>query len=167
MNIFVLDTNHTQNAQYHVNTHVVKMPTEAAQMLSTVLRNMGIDTGFKITHAHHPCTKWAQESLENWCWLRDYGLSLEEEWRFRYGHASTKVHKSCEVIRSLPTPNLPSKGLTAFAQAMFDVCRRDSTIEAYRLFYKNFKNHLANWGKRGEPVWWKETPCITTKTAQT
>lgn len=38
MNIFILDNDHQRNAQYHVDSHVVKMPTEAAQMLCTVYR---------------------------------------------------------------------------------------------------------------------------------
>lgn len=40
MNIFILDEDFTKNAQYHVNSHVVKMPSEAAQMLATVYRLM-------------------------------------------------------------------------------------------------------------------------------
>ena len=38
MNIFVLDLDFKLNAQYHVDQHVVKMPTEAAQMLCTIYR---------------------------------------------------------------------------------------------------------------------------------
>lgn len=38
MNIFVLDLNHKLNAQYHVDKHIVKMPSEAAQMLGTAYR---------------------------------------------------------------------------------------------------------------------------------
>ena len=35
MNIFVLDKDPKQAAQWHVDKHVVKMPLEAAQLLST------------------------------------------------------------------------------------------------------------------------------------
>jgi len=38
VNIFVLDLNFQLNAQYHVDRHVVKMPSEAAQMLGTAYR---------------------------------------------------------------------------------------------------------------------------------
>ena len=101
MNIFVLDLDHRINAQYHVNDHVVKMPTEAAQMLSVVVREVtGEDIGFQPTHPNHPCTRWARKSLTNWLWLKDYALSLEEEWRYRYGHPSSRMHKSCDVVRN-------------------------------------------------------------------
>ena len=162
MNIFVLDLDHTQNAQYHVQTHVVKMPTEAAQMLSTVVRANGISEGFNSTHPNHPCTKWAGHSIENWLWLRDYGLALEEEWRYRYGHSWAKNHKSCDVIRSLSVPKLPSRGLTPFALAMDDVFRSPDAVASYRLFYQARKIHLANWGNRGEPLWWKQRSSLLT-----
>ena len=38
MNIFILDHDFELNAKYHVDKHVVKMPTEAAQMLGTAYR---------------------------------------------------------------------------------------------------------------------------------
>ncbi len=167
MNIFVLDLNHTLNAQYHVNSHVVKMPTEAAQMLSTVVRLSGIDAGYKITHQHHPCTKWAAASLDNWLWLRNYGLALEQEWRYRFDHTDNATHKSCDVIRSLPVPNLPMIGLTPFAQAMDSQYKNEQAVIAYRNFYRSAKRHLAVWGKRGRPVWYGYLKPAVSETAST
>ena len=37
MNLFYLDEDLDKNAEYHVDSHVVKMPTEAAQMLTTAV----------------------------------------------------------------------------------------------------------------------------------
>lgn len=154
MNIFVLDPDHVHNARFHVNSHIVKMPTEAAQMLSTCCRLQGIDAGFQITHQNHPCTIWARQSLQNWEWLKEYALSLEEEWRFRYNHSSDKSHKSVDVIRSLPSPKLPEIGLTPFALCMPDHYKCNCPYESYRAFYRGDKAHLANWGRRAKPDWW-------------
>ena len=57
MNIFVLDENHSLNVSYYCDKHVVKMILEYAQILSTVVRESGIDSGYKSTHKNHPCTK--------------------------------------------------------------------------------------------------------------
>ena len=37
MNIFILDHDLKKSIEYHVDKHVVKMPLEAAQMMSTAL----------------------------------------------------------------------------------------------------------------------------------
>ena len=85
MNIFVLDSNIQKCAQYHCDKHVVKMILESAQLLSTVLRLNDVDYGYKATHANHPCTSWAGESLSNWKWLRNFAFELNQEYRFRFG----------------------------------------------------------------------------------
>ena len=79
MNLFVLDSDPGLAAQMACDQHVVKMPVETAQMLSTVCRLRGIPLGYKPTHIHHPCTKWVGMSKENFLWALNHGLGLCRE----------------------------------------------------------------------------------------
>lgn len=154
MNIFVLDSNIENCARAHGDKHVIKMVLESAQMLCTVLHITGVDAPYKKTHINHPCTKWAAESIENWMWLKEFALKLNDEYKFRYGKIVD--HKSAVVVKSLPTPDLPSKGLTAFAKAMpTNFQSITDPIEAYRTYYMHDKRHLAKWTNRQTPDWWK------------
>lgn len=153
MNIFMLDYDMELNAQYHCDKHVVKMILESAQILSTVVRKSGLDYGYKATHIHHPCVKWAEESLDNWLYLRNFVDILHNEWKYRYKHPKTKTHKSFDVVKSLPIPKIESKGLTPFAQAMPDKYKNEDAVIAYRNYYKNEKSHLFSWKNREIPSW--------------
>lgn len=153
MNIFVLDNNPQLAVQYHCDKHVVKMITEYAQILSSVLRLNGTDVGYKITHKHHPCTVWAGKSLSNWEWLQRFGVLLYEEYRHRYGEH--KTHKAGELILTLPKPNIPDIGLTEFAQAMPDEYKNKNVVEAYRAYYNGDKQHILQYTKREYPTWLK------------
>lgn len=154
MNIFVLDSNIKQCAEYHTDKHIIKMILESAQMLSTACRLSGIDAGYKTTHKNHPCTKWVRESLSNWLWLRLLTKELNNEYRYRYDKSVN--HKSYDVILSLPLPNIPDKGLTQFPQAMPNEYKNNNPIKAYRKYYIGEKQHFANWTKREPPFWFKK-----------
>jgi hypothetical protein len=62
MNLFILDENPEVCATYHTDKHVVKMPTETAQMISFVYHDKEIWNssipefimGFSKTHYKHP-----------------------------------------------------------------------------------------------------------------
>lgn len=156
MNIFLLDADHEKNAEYYFDKHVVKLPTEHVQMMSTVLRNTGVNIGFGSTHPNHPCTRWLRESLSNWRYLVKLTEALHEEWRYRYNHDSTKYHKSYAMMLTLPEPNIPDIGPTPFTCAMDKTFIISSDpIKNYRNYYINSKQHLASWKKRNIPYWWK------------
>ena len=155
MNIFILDTNVELCAQYHNDKHVVKMILESAQMLSTANRSTGLDEGYKATHVNHPCNKWLRESLMNWWWLANLTKALHEEWHFRYGHPSTKFHKSFTVVESLTVPKLPEIEMTPFALAMPDKYKCDDAVTAYRNYYMGDKRDISTWKKREQPEWFK------------
>lgn len=151
MNIFLLDQNHLLNAEYHVDKHVVKMILESAQLLSTAVRLSGIDAGYKASYVNHPCAIWTRKSLANWNWLKELTSALNEEYRYRY---SKKVnHKSFDVVKSLPQPNLENVGLTEFALAMPNHYKSKDPIQAYRNYYLGEKDHLFSWTKREIPEW--------------
>ena len=149
MNIFFLDYDPTRAAKMHNDRHCVKMILESAQMLSTVCRENGADAGYKPCFRNHPCTKWAGESQANFEWLRQLALALNEEYKRRFDNDDD--HKSAVVIRNLPTPDLPKRGLTSPAQAMPDSCKHDDPVKAYREYYRTEKRHLAEWSGRKAP----------------
>ena len=153
MNIFILDSNPVLSVIYHTDKHIVKMPIESTQILCTVLHHtqQAPDWAYKPTHKTHPCVKWASESLDNWIWLQNYTLLLGKEYTFRYN----KYHKSIEIAQYLPTPNLPSLGLTPFAKCVPEEFKGLPVIEAYRQYFIKYKNHIKHYTRRPIPEWWK------------
>jgi glycosyltransferase involved in cell wall biosynthesis len=67
-----------------------------------------------LTHKNHPCAVWARNSLSNWKWLKESTLALYKEYQFRYN----KIHKSGELTKTLPEPQLIDIGITTRPQAM-------------------------------------------------
>ena len=76
INIFLLDYNVTQCAQYHCDKHIVKMPLETTQMLSTVHWRYENKGPYLPVHEKHPCTLWAGQTVENYVWLWRLGIAL-------------------------------------------------------------------------------------------
>lgn len=184
MNLFPINNDIDKCAEEHVDKHIVKMPIEVAQMLST---NLWIDDLFgyvpqaiskeqnKLLSAarveaiksgqrkfsylpampNHPCTIWIRVSLDNFEWAHCYGNALGDEYTYRYG----KVHKSVEVINNLPDPkHIKRIGLTPFAMAMPDSLKNsEDPIAAYRMYYMLDKATFASWKYRSKPDWWDES----------
>jgi len=162
MNIFWLSLNPRKAAQAQVNSHVVKMPLETAQLLCSVLWLCGfaVETTetppYKLTHKNHPCAKWARESLENYLWLVDMLEALGEEYTYRYG----KQHKSVGYVSWFREnlPELESRGLTVPPCAMPDEYKIngcatfDDVIESYWWYYAIGKRHLHAWKRREVPA---------------
>jgi hypothetical protein len=151
MNIFILDDDIDNCVKYHCDKHVVKMLTEYVQLLSSAVRISGIDAGYKVTHKNHPCAIWARESLDNWRWLKSLSLKLGDEYYYRYGQKKNKRHGAELVLKQLPEPNIPIKGITPFPICVTEDCKADNTVDSYRLFYKNHKAAFAKWTNREIP----------------
>lgn len=154
MNIFFLDENPKLNAQYHNNSHCIKMILETAQLLCGVHHATGQVTDqvpYKLSHKNHPCAIWARESLSNYLYLCELGLELGKEYTHRYG----KRHKSIDVINwcIINKPNIPDIGFTTPAMAMPDEFKVDSVVESYRNYYMGAKSDLASWKNREKPFW--------------
>lgn len=133
MNIFVLDEDVVKAASYHCKQHLTKMPLESAQMLSTVCRNHGDDSGYKSTHKHHPCTVWCGESLDNWEWVRELAIQMD---LYKRKFVDCHRHKSVDLILKLKKPKgLKSRGLTDFAMAMPERFRSSDVVASYRRYY--------------------------------
>jgi len=158
MNIFFLDENPKLSAQYHNNSHCVKMILETAQLLCGVHHvsnpSSTHQVPYKLSHKNHPCSIWARESLSNYLYLCELGLELGKEYTYRYG----KKHKSIEVIEwcIVNKPNIPDIGFTTPAMAMPDEFKVDSVVESYRNYYMEAKKELASWKKREKPLWFEK-----------
>lgn len=152
MNIFYLDSNVKKCAQYHCDSHVVKMILESTQILCTVLHQCGISAPYRPTHKQHPCVIWAGQSLHNWRWLKILTAELNKEYQFRFNRQNP--HQSFLVAASLPLPPLPSMGLTERPLTMPDQYKiPGNPIASYRRFYAFGKKHLLKYTKRVPPYW--------------
>ena len=156
MNIFILDLNPRKCAEYHSNSHVIKMVLESAQLLCGVhhVTNSNYIIPYGLSHKNHPCAIWARECMENYNWLCELGIELCEEYTYRYG----KRHKSQDIIEwaMVHKPNLRVNGsITTFALAMPDECKIGNAVDSYRQYYIAEKRSFAKWKEREIPFWFK------------
>jgi hypothetical protein len=166
MNIFVLSLCVNKCTEMYVNTHVVKMCLETAQILSTAHRILaGSDEGqmtlcdsaglYRITHRHHPCVKWTCASKLNYLWLVDLFSALLNEYRIRFD----RIH-ACSRLLTFFTAHLPkdipiTAEMTPFALVMpAEIKERFPSSDpaaAYRAYYLEKKSHLFSWKRRPVP----------------
>jgi len=163
MNIFVLNECPVISAEQMLDKHVVKMPTESMQMISTCLDHLGFESPYKPVMLNHPCTIWARESKDNMRWLIRHTNALCKEYTKRYN----KRHKVEDTLEEymdrivLMIDSIESKELTPFAIAISPNmnCRKldnfdeMTAIEKYRNYYIEDKWWFAEW-KTQEPEWW-------------
>jgi len=164
MNIFYLDHDPRKAAEFQVDRHVVKMPLETAQLLSTAHRCLdgpvwADEVGlYKATHISHPCAVWVRESVCNYKWLYSHFLGLLDEYTQRYH----KTH-ACEALtgRLWHVPDyIPQVPMTKVRLAMPDEYKVESPVESYRNYYRVGKAHLHSWKTRGVPQWIEHTHAL-------
>jgi hypothetical protein len=166
MNIFILSEDAEECAKMMCDKHVVKMPTESLQMLSTIADHLGYENvPFKPVMLNHPCTIWARESQQNFSFLLTHTAALCAEYTVRY----EKKHKVQTLLLQHNDlwdnvfKDLPDIGLTPFAIAISEDmnCRKIenfndlSAVEKYRHYYLEDKWKLGQW-KTSPPFWWPE-----------
>lgn len=172
MNIFVLHHKPGAAARMMCDQHIVKMPTEQAQMLCFVhhLRNprkkwVERNIAFKLnaSHAKHPCTEWLMEDPRNYAWGYRLLRAMLKEYDHRYD--GLKDGKFSSIIAMLPAlRRLPSMDLRVqdildepddFVLAVNKVpeCITDCAVETYRRFYIADKHEFARWKHRPAPEW--------------
>lgn len=167
MNLFILSLIQKEIAEYMMDKHVSKILLEAVQMLCTAKRVVDpndIETNnklYKLAHKNHPVTIWCRKSRENYMWTLDLIDELHNEWRYRYGHPNTKMHKAYLVAQilkeSMPDEILfECQTLTPFALAMPDQYKSEDPVESYRNYYMSIeKQKIATWKKRrSQPEWY-------------
>ena len=180
MNFFYLDEDPWRSIEYHCDKHIVKMPTEYKQMLSTAHRvldgEMYYDktkNGRKIKrwkhpdrkmnrdlylagHVNHPTNIWLRECTENYMLMFTYYKLICDEYTHRYG----KEHGAKEnwwIFRN-PPKNMPSLGKTTpvpqAMQAFPESMVKGDSVQAYLNFYVKAKRSFATWKERPTPKWY-------------
>lgn len=141
MNIFATSPNPVASALILDDRRVNKMATETAQMLSTAIRNAYKYDGrlddklYKVTHQHHPCTRWAGQSAKNFEWLLEHGRALATSWYMRFGkvHGSTKVYHVIYQGRDYVFPLFNEEDTLSFINVTTHYGHIDDVHEAYQL----------------------------------
>ena len=158
MNIFALYDEPDLAAQAHCDKHVVKMITETAQLLSTALRELGVDNIrlYRRTHVNHPCAVWVRETRGNYNWTRRLLRALLEEYDYRYG-GEGKFERAREILVLTQTYSLfiPPGERTPFALAMPDDYRGADAVASYRRYYQGEKADFCVWTNRPKPEWFR------------
>lgn len=157
MNLFWLSQNHTENAQFHVDRHVVKMPIEACQILSNA-HPVEI-APYKRSHINHPAAKWIRESVHNYRWAAQYAKSLCVEYTFRYG----RRHKTEDIAdwlianepRDLPVTDGITEAPRCFGEFKERIQVTRNVVDDYRMYMLLAKKHLFVWKFRDIPEWAK------------
>ena len=176
MNIFYLDKNYQKNAEYHLDKHIVKMPIEYAQLLSTAHRlldgsvylgktkkNRNIKRWFlddnreynlyKASHVNHPSAIWTRSTSGNYMMMYTIYWYVCKEYEYRYG----RVHGSftlSNTLSKLPKNIIHDKQFD-IPQCMPEYCKMPKcSISAYRNYYKKEKNSFAKWKNREVPFWY-------------
>lgn len=152
MNIFYLDHDPTLCAQYHYDTHVIKMILESAQLLSTAHHLCGNGGPYKLTHQNHPSAVWVRESVAHYAWLYALMLSLGKEYTHRFGKIHKTINDHAETLWLTPK-SIPMVGWKEPPLAMPDHCRVGSAIDSYRLYYTTEKLNLMKYTNRETPQW--------------
>ena len=156
MNIFYLDANPIQAAQYHGDAHVLKMILESAQLLSSAHHVAGspnsvTDNIYRRTHVNHPCAVWTRKSKHNYMWLFALFAALLDEYTYRYG----KLHKSRLLLPflALPPSSLSDEPFTTPPLVMDEKYFMGDAVSSYREYYRLAKAHLHHYTKRDKPSW--------------
>ena len=176
MNIFELHTNPSICAEMHCDKHIVKMPIEYAQLLSTAHRVLDgteyigtTKTGrkakryrldddredilYKASHIKHPDGIWARQTSGNYYKLFFLYMATLAEFKYRYG----KIHGASKpsILLQRAPKNIPEGDITELPQCMPDYCKvKGDPIKAYHKYYLNEKKTFATWKARPTPYWY-------------
>lgn len=184
MNIFYLHEDPIQNAKWHIDKHIVKMPIEYAQLMSTAhrlldgemylgktaigrnikrwrLHDEREDILYKASHINHPSAIWVRESIENYFEMYKLYMAVLAEFTNRYGKIHGSSKPSIALIR--PPSNIPMVKGTQLPQCMPEICKvKNNPILAYRNYYIVEKNSFASWKNREIPEWFQTKDIMTT-----
>lgn len=173
MNLFILSLIPAEIAESMMDKHISKILLEAVQMLCTAKRVLDPEESetdavlYKLAHKNHPVTIWCRTSRANFVWTLDVIDAMHTEWKYRYGHPETKVHKSYLVAQHLRA-NIPANekfpvdetiGITPFALAMPNEYKSPDgdAVASYRAYYMSpEKQKIATWkAPRSPPEWYE------------
>jgi hypothetical protein len=173
MNLFILSLIPAEIAESMMDKHISKILLEAVQMLCTAKRVLDPEESeadtilYKLAHKNHPVTIWCRTSRANFVWTLDVIDAMHTEWKYRYGHPETKVHKSYLVAQHLRAhipanekfPVDEASGITPFALAMPNEYKSPDgdAVASYRAYYMSpEKQKIATWKLPRSPPEWYE-----------
>lgn len=180
MNIFFLDADPVKSAAFMLDKHIVKMPLESAQMLSTAHRLLDgvpmktskktfwllpgeklVPDGekftiedrkcFQVAHAKHPSTVWTMLTKSNYLHHLEILKAMLAEYTLRYGKIHS-VEKILPLLGNAPT-NIPDGVITSKPLAMPDIYKTEDVVESYRRYYAGEKWRFAKWKNKEIPDW--------------
>lgn len=166
MNIFFLHYCPMKAAEYQIDRHIVKMPSECCIMLANAYTLEELESAPRTQkgnvrghgYPHHGCTKWIKYSFTNYQWLLEHARALCEEYKFRTG----KIHFCSYFIdwcRFNPPANKPMNGWSTPYLAMPEKYKQNCPVLSYKSYYNNDKQFdsrgkcMWNWTKREKPAW--------------
>lgn len=157
MQIFFLDRNPIFAAHYLCDKHVVKMPLEAVQFLSTASAKCGGEGyyGFE-RYMNNPCALWTQRSLSHYMWLLSNAFAICTEFKIRYNKHIGQEHKALEKLILLrDTVFKPEdNGWEDPPRYMPKEYKVPDVVQSYRNYYIGAKARLAKWSTQdGKPDW--------------
>lgn len=158
MNIFASYVCPAESARALDDVRLSKMLLETAQILSTVLRQKGIETPYRSTHEHHPVVKWVGAADANFNWTAQHFMQLSREFEFRREreHLSTRIYRPLVQARAdVFLAQLPASFCNCARRADLgiDFTWMENTHEAYRRYL------AARWSRdRLPPTWHKRQP---------
>ncbi len=164
VNIFYLNKNPLLAAHALCDKHVVKMPLEYAQLLSTfvhwrygpcVHESAGL---YKPCYVNHPCNIWLRETIYAVDWLIVHAVGACNEYAYRYErqHASRLIISRAMLLILGPGFHSIDSSLLCNQppQCMPDDCRvHGDAVTAYRKYYLTHKKHILHYTKREKPDW--------------
>ncbi|WP_298137850.1 hypothetical protein [Acidiferrobacter sp.] len=182
MNLFVLDADPRLAAQAHHDVHCNKMATEAGQIGTAALAvalasydevpaarpghtkkrwKRPLDPGWGVSHPYHPATRWAAASRGNFLWALQLGLSLCDEWHYRFDtpHGARPTLERLFAYAQGHDGIFAQSGRTPFIVAFDAVryadCLQNDIVASYRAYYARYKLNLPT---KGPPRWTRRAP---------
>lgn len=176
MNVFYLDNDTQVSARNLVDKHIVKMPLETIQLLSTAHRLLDGELVhvehkgklkkhwrlpddkrenllYRATHINHPSAIWCRMNRANYRWLVSYLSEMCHEYHARYGR-HFKFYENGMVAELSRCPNnLPDGEFTQLIPAMPERYKVGDSLESYRRYYAGDKWKFAKWKHGSIPQW--------------
>ena len=177
MNVFAVNISPTISARQLCDQHVVKMPTESAQIMNDVLLSLGLEGVCEKFNPRHTIVIWAASDPANFLWLAIHGEALCEEYSLRFSKKTTNIpkkHKASELIdkayqiyddrfnisTGMTDPknaNLIYVGPEEFRVQPTSAGRipnNTAVALSYRNFYCRKKSEFAKWRHTNPPDWY-------------
>lgn len=130
MNYYPLDP-----SELH-NKHVVKMPLEYAQMLSTAHHELDSDLAdqlYRPTHKNHPSCVWARATRGNYVTMYNSMMDLFAEYTRIFGKVHKTEREKAALLRN-PPASLTDDTVTEIPQCMPDEFKCPDVVQAYRAY---------------------------------